>query len=34
MCLSGAGFNEKANAAAQTDPEIQLVDLEALYGLA
>jgi hypothetical protein len=34
MCLSGAGFNDKAHVAAHADPDIQLVDLEALYGMA
>lgn len=33
LCLSGAGFNDKAYAAAQADPDIQLVSLEALYGM-
>jgi hypothetical protein len=32
MCFSGAGFNDKANAAAAADPGIQLIDLAALYG--
>lgn len=34
MCLSGAGFDDKAYAAAQTDPDVQLVDLQTLYGMA
>jgi uncharacterized protein len=33
LCLSGAGFNDKAYAAAQADPDIRLVNLEALYGM-
>jgi hypothetical protein len=34
MCVSGAGYNDKAYAAAHADPDIQLVDLETLYGMA
>ncbi len=32
MCLSGTDFHDKAYAAAQTAPDIQLVNLETLYG--
>lgn len=34
MCFSGAGFDDKAYAAAQAGPDVRLVDLEALYGMA
>ncbi|MGA4542591.1 AAA family ATPase [Uniformispora flossi] len=33
LCFSGAGFNDKARAAADADPTIELVDLRMLYGL-
>ncbi|MFI6588164.1 ATP-binding protein [Embleya sp. NPDC050493] len=32
VCFSGAGFNDKARAAAHADPHILLVDLHTLYG--
>ncbi|MEU5643023.1 hypothetical protein [Streptomyces milbemycinicus] len=32
LCFSGAGFNDKAQAAAEGSPRIQLVDLVGLYG--
>ncbi|WP_176930134.1 hypothetical protein [Actinacidiphila guanduensis] len=31
MCFSGAGFNDKAHAAA-ADPAVRLIDLATLYG--
>ncbi|MGY1452183.1 hypothetical protein [Streptomyces sp. SS8] len=34
MCFSGAGFNDKAHAAAATNPDVRLIDLETLYGQA
>jgi hypothetical protein len=34
ICFSGAGFNDKARIAADTTPDIQLIDLAALYGQA
>jgi hypothetical protein len=34
MCFSGAGFNDKAHAAAATNPDIRLIDLETLYNQA
>ncbi|MFE1028414.1 ATP-binding protein [Streptomyces sp. NPDC058818] len=32
LCFSGAGFNDKARQAAATSPDVQLIDLRALYG--
>jgi uncharacterized protein len=32
MCFGGAGFNDKAHAAAAADPDIRLIDLTTLYG--
>lgn len=34
ICFSGAGFNDKAHQAATSSPDLQLVDLPALYGQA
>ncbi|MER6089496.1 hypothetical protein [Streptomyces bluensis] len=34
LCFSGAGFNDKAHAAAESSPSIQLVDLAGLYAQA
>jgi hypothetical protein len=34
MCFSGAGFNDKARAAAAADPGVRLIDLATLYGQA
>ncbi|WP_233221481.1 hypothetical protein [Streptomyces carminius] len=34
MCFSGAGFNDKAHAAAATGPDIRLIDLATLYNQA
>jgi hypothetical protein len=34
MCFSGAGFNDKAHAAAAADPTVRLIDLATLYGQA
>jgi len=32
LCFSGAGFNDKARAAAAASPDIRLIDLATLYG--
>ncbi|MGW3493393.1 hypothetical protein [Streptomyces sp. NPDC001020] len=32
ICFSGAGFNDKAHAAATADPDVRLIDLATLYG--
>ncbi|OPC81340.1 ATPase [Embleya scabrispora] len=32
ICFSGAGFNDKARAAAAADPDIRLVGLDTIYG--
>lgn len=32
ICFSGAGFNDKARTAADSDPDIHLIDLPTLYG--
>ncbi|SCF79774.1 hypothetical protein GA0115280_112820 [Streptomyces sp. Cmuel-A718b] len=34
LCFSGAGFNDKAHAAAAADPDIRLIDLATLYNQA
>ncbi|MCT7354750.1 restriction endonuclease [Streptomyces sp. 15-116A] len=34
LCFSGAGFSDKAHAAAATSPDIHLIDLPRLYGQA
>ncbi|GGS24077.1 ATPase AAA [Streptomyces parvus] len=34
LCFSGAGFNDKAHAAAAGDPDIRLIDLATLYNQA
>ncbi|MZE77309.1 AAA family ATPase [Streptomyces xinghaiensis] len=34
LCFSGAGFNDKAYAAAEASPSVQLVGLNSLYGRA
>ncbi|MGP4086774.1 hypothetical protein [Streptomyces sp. KR55] len=31
ICFSGAGFNDKAHAVAEADPDVQLIDLTNLY---
>ncbi|MCZ9349910.1 hypothetical protein NGM36_08905 [Streptomyces mutabilis] len=33
LCFSGTGFNDKARQAADTSPDVQLVDLPELYGM-
>ncbi|MFE9666454.1 hypothetical protein ACFYOK_07880 [Microbispora bryophytorum] len=32
VCFSGAGFNDTAVAQASASPDVQLIDLPALYG--
>ncbi|TQE27027.1 hypothetical protein SipoB123_12650 [Streptomyces ipomoeae] len=32
ICFNGAGFNDKAHAAAVADPDVRLIDLATLYG--
>jgi hypothetical protein len=31
ICFSGAGFSDKAHAAAEADSDVRLIDLAALY---
>jgi hypothetical protein len=32
ICFSGTRFNDKAHAAAEADPDVQLINLATLYG--